>query len=321
MQEGQKPGPDLVGQLALVLALVAASTVLRWLIGTAPGVTPYATFFPAVLVAAFAGGWIAAIVSIPLCLAATNLLFIAPSAHAEATILVNNAVFAATSVVIASLGLYGRILSARLRARASRLEGLLDEQNHRIKNNLSMVSSLLTMQAKAATDQGVRDELATAVARVRNVADIHTQLYRGNSREVVDLRDYLSQLCAAFEAVLDPDRITLDYSIASVRAPMEQALPIGMIVVELLTNANKHAYPAPTMGVISVRLEKARRRLKLIVSDKGKGLPLASTPDAGLGVRVVRSLVNQLNAQMTIANKPGATFEIKIPYRAPKQAR
>lgn len=192
---------------------------------------------------------------------------------------------------------------------------MFDELNHRVKNNLAIVSSMLTMQARAATAPAVREQLATAVDRIQTIADIHASLYRTGRKNEVDFAAYLHDLCDRLgSSLLDPDRITLTLQAAPTFLPLDRAVALGVLVNELVTNAAKHAYPAPSTGRISVQLEHDDGGLALTVSDRGKGFP-AEPPKTGLGMRLVKSLVRQLGATFEIEHSPGAVFRLRVPHQ------
>ncbi|WP_133255028.1 sensor histidine kinase [Phenylobacterium hankyongense] len=201
------------------------------------------------------------------------------------------------------------------KAAERRQSELFDELNHRVKNNLALVSSMLAMQGRAADLPAVREHLAKAVDRIQTIADVHASLYRTSSQDEVDFAAYLQDLCARLSgALLEDDRVRIEVTAEPAALPLDKAVSLGVVVNELVTNAAKHAYPAPARGSISVRLGHRDGDLTLSVSDCGTGLP--GTPSAhGLGMRLVRSLVQQNGGTLDIEHHPGATFTITLPGR------
>jgi PAS domain S-box-containing protein len=190
---------------------------------------------------------------------------------------------------------------------------MFDELNHRVKNNLALVSAMLSMQARSTPSPEVRERLTAAVERVQTIADVHGSLYRTGRRDDVDFAAYLADLCDRLRrSVLDSERIALKLEAEPVVLPLDQAVTLGVIVNELVTNAAKHAYPPPKSGLISLELEHAGRELLLTVGDSGPGLP-REPPPSGLGMRIVRSLTQQLGASLTVERHPGATFRVRAP--------
>jgi two-component sensor histidine kinase len=208
-------------------------------------------------------------------------------------------------------------ITARKNADARQAE-LFDELNHRVKNNLGLVASLLQLQARGA-DPAVRDQLTKAVARVHSVAQVHSTLYLSARQDEVDFGAYLTDLCASLsQSLINEDRAELRVEAESVMLAVDTAIPLGMVLTELVTNAVKYAYPAPGKGLILVRFKRQEDRLVLSVSDSGIGLPSPRSRRAGgLGMKLVKSLVSQIKGELVVRSRPGATFEIKLPP-APK---
>ena len=194
-----------------------------------------------------------------------------------------------------------------------RTSEMFDELNHRVKNNLALVCAMLGMQARAADTQEVREQLAAAIERVQTIADVHASLYSSSRKDDVDFARYLGDLCERLsKSVLDSERISLEVKADVVVLPLDRAVVLGLIVNELVTNAAKHAYPPPASGGISVRLDLAENGLVLAVADWGRGLP-AEPPRVGLGMRIVRSLVQQLGGRLSVEQHPGSTFRVHVP--------
>ncbi len=190
---------------------------------------------------------------------------------------------------------------------------MFDELNHRVKNNLAGVSGMLGMQARLADDPRLREELQKAVDRIQTIADVHASLYRVSSADHVDLGDYLRRLCERLSAtVIDSGRVHIEVDADEATMPLDEAVPLGMIVNELVTNAGKYAYPPPASGVIRVALKEGPDGLVLNVRDQGVGL--AKTGEArGIGMRLVRSLVQQCRGELDIDSDGGASFTVRLP--------
>ncbi|HEY2178143.1 MAG TPA: sensor histidine kinase, partial [Caulobacteraceae bacterium] len=190
---------------------------------------------------------------------------------------------------------------------------LFDELNHRVKNNLAMVASLLQLQARGSA-KAVSEQLIKAAARVQGIAEVHDALSRGASRDAVDFGAYLQDLCATLRRTLITDeRIHLSVETESVILSVDVAIPLGMVVNELVTNSVKYAYPAGQSGTIDVGFGREDGRVKLSVRDLGPGLPDGMTRgEGGLGMRLVHSLVAQIGADMAVSGGEGAEFEIRL---------
>lgn len=188
---------------------------------------------------------------------------------------------------------------------------LLQEVHHRVKNNLQIVSSLLEMQADQTVTEDARAALLESTHRVRSMALIHQQLYSGETFSRIDLGEYARRLTTDLCSALAPDA-ELRLTVASVFVPLERALPCGLILHELVTNALKHGRSADGVCRLVVSLAEDDRRAVLSVSDDGPGLRGSwdSLQLRSLGGRVVTSLVRQLRATLQVGAAPGACFTL-----------
>jgi two-component sensor histidine kinase len=194
---------------------------------------------------------------------------------------------------------------------------LIAEISHRVRNSLQLVSSLLNLQAKMASNEELSWALNEAMGRVRAVGRIHERLYRSADVEVVDVSAYLGDLCHDHTNIAS--HCTIDYQAAEA-IPMEtdRAVRLALVATELISNATRHAYPAPTNGVIFVRLALADdvERVRLSIRDHGPGLANDFNPSRynGLGMRVISTLIDQNEGHMSFANQnPGVEFIVELP--------
>ena len=206
------------------------------------------------------------------------------------------------------------------KAGEARQAELFDELNHRVKNNLAMVASLLQLQARGSA-KAVSEQLTKAAARVQGIAEVHDALTRGASRDAVDFGAYLQDLCATLRRTLiTDDRIHLGVETQSVILSVDVAIALGMVVNELVTNAVKYAYPAGQAGTIDVGFRREGGQVRLTVADLGPGLPAKPTPgEGGLGMRLVRSLVDQVRGELIVHDGQGAEFEIRLAADTPSE--
>ncbi|HEX4740356.1 MAG TPA: histidine kinase dimerization/phosphoacceptor domain -containing protein [Caulobacteraceae bacterium] len=196
-----------------------------------------------------------------------------------------------------------------------RQAALFDELNHRVKNNLAIVSSVLTMQARGA-EPATAEALRTAVSRVHSIADLHASLYRSHRSEAVDVGLYLQELGGNLSKSLldEAEGVTIRVEAPSATMAAEHAVPLGLVVSELVTNAVKHAYPHGHGGEIVIALERRDGADMLTVADFGRGLPeMTDDTAAGLGMHLVHLMVSQLGGELTISREGGARFEIRLP--------
>lgn len=196
---------------------------------------------------------------------------------------------------------------------------LLNEVHHRVKNNLQVITSLLNLQANNADDPRVRDILNESQNRVRAMALTHQLLYEGKDFSRVDLGDYINRLSqllrGTYRSGSDRVELRLDRPASPVYLDLERAVPCGLLVNELVTNAFKHAFPEPRHGDITVAVSSCDGQVTLVVRDNGVGLPpdfdLATVKS--LGLQLVPLLVDQLHGALQIEPDSGAHYRITFP--------
>ncbi|MDR3557415.1 MAG: histidine kinase dimerization/phosphoacceptor domain -containing protein [Syntrophobacteraceae bacterium] len=196
---------------------------------------------------------------------------------------------------------------------------LLKEVHHRVKNNLQIVASLLDLQASRTENEQVIDVLQDTRNRVKSMALLHETLYRSGNLARINFASYLKdlggQLLHSFAHA--SGRITLEYDVAKIALPLEQAVPCGLIVGELISNALKHGFPVGRTGGIVVGFKPVgRTTLVLSVRDEGIGFPPGFDPlsTSTLGLKLVYGLADQLNGYLEIEpSSPGASFRIEFP--------
>ncbi len=197
-------------------------------------------------------------------------------------------------------------------------EMLLREIHHRVKNNLQVISSLLRLQSGNLSDSHVRDVLQESQHRVYSMSLIHQHTYSGESNFVaISARDYIEQLTYhLFSAYnTDPERIQLTTDIDPLLMDIDTAIPIGLILNELISNALKHAFPGNQAGSLKVGLKKQAAYLELKVSDNGIGMPNQMPLDgqnSSFGWQLIPLLAQKLEAEIATTNGKGTTAELQI---------
>jgi two-component sensor histidine kinase len=198
-------------------------------------------------------------------------------------------------------------------------EILLKEIHHRVKNNLQVISSLLSLQAGKVADEKTKQLMGESQARVRSMALIHEKLYQSESLAKINFGDYVKSLTGelfhSYRRGLND--IQLIVQVEEVALPLDQAVPCGLILNELITNAMKYAFPEGTNGTLWVELRtNPNRILSLRVADDGVGM--ASDFDYrkanSLGIQLVNSLVAQLDGQLELNRSAGTDFRILFKY-------
>jgi PAS domain S-box-containing protein len=201
------------------------------------------------------------------------------------------------------------------RASLREKEILLKEIHHRVKNNLQVISSLLNLQAQRLTDPRARDMFTESRLRVHSIALVHERLYQSKDLSRVDFVEYVRALVNGLLHAHDAlnRRIDVSLDIANVRLAVDDAIPCGLIINELVTNALKHAYPEGRSGRILVKLESNGKHEVLMVADDGIGLPphVVLGDGSTLGMELVFTFAEQLQARVEVTRSPGAAFHFR----------
>jgi PAS domain S-box-containing protein len=196
-------------------------------------------------------------------------------------------------------------------------ELLLKEVHHRVKNNLQIISTLLDLQSESIKDQEALNSFRESQDRIAAMALIHERLYTSKDFASIDFADYIGSLSThLFESYLvDPGRITLKVDAVGLSIGIDRAIPCGLIINELVTNALKYAFPDCRAGEIFIRFSMDEDGwVTLTVADTGVGLPpgLDVEKTGTLGLQLVNMLVSQLGGQVSVGSGAGASFTIRF---------
>lgn len=194
-------------------------------------------------------------------------------------------------------------------------EALLKELHHRVKNNLQVISSLLMMQSESQPDPSLAQALLESHTRVQCMALIHERLNRDDDPDQVDFQEFAEALTRDlfYSFGSDPNELRLRFDLNPVLLPVTQAIPCGLILNELVTNALKYAFPQHRSGELAVALKSDENGLvKLTVADNGIGLPpgFDSGKSQSLGLRIIDILTRQLDGTLDRVPGPGAVFSL-----------
>lgn len=195
-------------------------------------------------------------------------------------------------------------------------EVLLKEIHHRIKNNMQIISSLLSLQARDVEDPAVLELVAESRARILSMALVHEDLYQTGNLAQVDFRHYLERLTERTRAgIAGASRVSFELDLDELALAVDQAIPLGLLCNELLTNALKHAFPQNREGTVRVILRSGGGTATVTVRDNGQGLPEDFLPGEGatLGLQLVWSLADQLHGQAEASSDGGAVFTVRFP--------
>jgi two-component sensor histidine kinase len=201
----------------------------------------------------------------------------------------------------------------QLAASLNEKEVLLKEIHHRVKNNLQVISSMLNLQSSTVSDEAALGVFQDSQNRVRSMALIHEKLYQSRNLAEIDFCDYVNNLVDYLKRSYRTPGVEIRVEGISVFLEIDTAVPCGLILNELVSNALKHAFPNEKTGEIIVELMcNQQQKCSLRVRDNGVGLPpdLDYLHTASLGLQLVHSLVEQINGRLHLDNATGTTFTV-----------
>jgi two-component sensor histidine kinase len=194
------------------------------------------------------------------------------------------------------------------------IQSLIRELHHRVKNNLQVVSSLMSLQSNRVEDEHAKTALQEGKTRVDAMAMIHQKLYVDNELAAVNMQDYLQQLTSSLAGSFGLPAFAVETTVQLPNPSMniDRAVSIGLIVNELVTNACKHAFKQTTDPKLYIRLEQTGDELQLSIADNGIGFKKNDEAESGFGLKLVSILVNQLDATMQLSNGEGTRYSIQM---------
>ncbi len=282
------------------LIIVGVAALLRISLSEQMEHARFLFFFPAVFLSALlfdrGAGFFATFVSAVI----AAYLFIEPvrSYAIDPKEFVPLALFIATGCIIAGVTETLQQTIKKLSRAEEQTSLLLQELGHRTRNDLFMVSSILNLQTKAHDDPNVKAALQAAVARVGVIARAQERLRSDRNGGTVELASYLDDLCRTLGDLLrDVRPIAVLLHSDQVEVSSSDAVSIGLIVNELVTNAFKYAFPHEKGGTVKVSLSRAEQGMELVVEDDGIGCP--PEPSQGMGSRLVRLITAQMQGSLT----------------------
>jgi two-component sensor histidine kinase len=209
-------------------------------------------------------------------------------------------------------------LESRVARRTGELEALLKEIHHRVKNNLNVMSHLLEWQARLIPDPAMRAIFRESQARIQTMSLIHDQLYQTDNLAEVNLAAYIERLVNNIFLTYGDrtERYQLALDLQSIELSLDKALPCGLILNELLTNAFKYAFPDRRKGEIQIVLYRSNpRSVHLKVQDDGVGIPEHIDWDSShsLGLKLINILTHQLDGMIELERRTGTCFHLVFP--------
>jgi two-component sensor histidine kinase len=315
--------PRWVTQLGFALVCVTAGWILRLGINLiAPGAAVFALVFPMIMIATLFARWQSGLMTAAISITyAFYVIYLPGPGNGVKPYLTLFAVIAAAALTIALAEIFRRAARQATQARDGEIADrdlMLAEFEHRVKNNFAIVASMLDLQRRRVDNEAAAEALTSAMTRVDSIARAHRHLYRDGQGREVNIRDYLNGLCSALsEALLLRGGVTLDCDADAAPIKRDDAVSIGLIVNELVTNAAKHAFEGRETGEIHVSWKRREEGgWRLTVADNGVGMPMGSRAkkrDGGLGTRLIEAFARQAGGVLTTesdSNGTRATMEI-----------
>ncbi|MDP4024846.1 histidine kinase dimerization/phosphoacceptor domain -containing protein [Methylobacterium sp. NEAU 140] len=212
-----------------------------------------------------------------------------------------------------------RQVAARTTALSAALEqktALLHEVDHRVKNNLQVISSLMLLKARRTPEGEARDALQGMAERIGALSTAHRMLYAEGDCTHFDLGEFATELLSDINAGLDADRLRIEAQVEPIAVAAAMAAPLALLIHELTANALHHAFHDGRSGTVSITAQRHADGIRLTVRDDGVGLEAAPPNPAGFGRNLAEMVVRQLRGRIAwAAATPGTRVEIDIPLR------
>jgi len=217
-----------------------------------------------------------------------------------------------------------RIVSEdRLKRSLQEKEILLKEVHHRVKNNMQVISSLLNLQSASLRDKASLPMFRESQNRVKSMALVHEILYQSRDIVSVNFSVYVKQLVASLQKsfLTGTGTVSITVKVTNIVLDIDAAIPCGLIINELVSNALKYAFPKKRSGEIVIEVKKKNNAMiRLSVRDNGIGMLKQKTRTASLGLKLVHALADQLKGSVTISAQRGTAFIIEFPIKTPMAA-
>jgi two-component sensor histidine kinase len=206
----------------------------------------------------------------------------------------------------------------RLRDAVEQKSVLIREIHHRVKNNLQVVMSLLSLQVGRVRDPSARQALVQAQARINALVVVHRILHEIEYQPTVDLKRIIAELARQIAEGMSSDnsKLVCNEDLESVTVSGDFAIPLALFVTEVLTNTFKHAFPLGRAGTVSLSLTSLGNQLRLVIADNGEGYDDSAESD-GLGRRLIQSLAQQIQGQVQIKTAPGKGTRTELTFKNP----
>jgi len=187
------------------------------------------------------------------------------------------------------------------------------EVEHRVKNTLQLISSIVLLQGRRANDEAARQALKAVQQRVAAVSVAHRHVGWSDEAEEVEVAALVREIVGDLAGSAGREGVDIDLDLDGVTIPGRQGAPVALLVSEMVGNALRHAYPDGRRGRIQVAVRRTATGFDLTVSDDGVGMP-ADAPKTGFGLTVVQLMTQQLRGRLdTTASQPGVRLSVSVP--------
>lgn len=311
---------SLPTRYVLATLIVAAFAALRWGLQDLLDPVPFLLFFPAILFIALVIDHGTAIYASFLSILLAIFLFIPP----RYSLAISDARLAFAALLTLVIMLLMAWLVENLREKTVSLARMEQEQrllraemHHRIKNGLQLLTAILHLEAGREADARTKAMAKAVSNRIMVISRLHDRLYRSDLHDIVNARDFIEELCRDLQMSLIEGRsIALQVRVQPVAIPLVQAVPIGLIVNELVTNALKHAFPEDRPGTIAVDFVEEEGAYSITVSDDGVGNGVGRPA----GPKLVDLLARQMGGRIETRHEPGFMARVRIPAGGRRKA-
>lgn len=206
------------------------------------------------------------------------------------------------------------VAEARLNESLKEKDILLKEVHHRVKNNLQVISSIFNLQSAYSKEPGIKEVLKESQTRIKSMAYIHESLYKSKNFGKINFEEYINKLCKNLiqSYTIKDNKVSLLTETEKVILHLDQAVPCGLIVNEIISNALKHAFKPDDAGIIIVYLKKKEGRVHLKLVDNGIGIPASFLDGENdtLGIQLIRTLTEQLRGEISFITNEGTSIEL-----------
>ena len=191
---------------------------------------------------------------------------------------------------------------------------LLKEINHRVKNNLQLIISLINIQSRGSVNLSIEEFVEKSLATITSMSMVHQNLNQDENNDKVDFNEYLTNLTQSISSMFNQTdgRIKVDIKCENIFFEIETAIPLGLIINELMYNAYKHAFPKNSKGLIEITIEKSSKNYELTIKDDGIGFDENSNFGKSMGVKLVKLLSSQINGTFEKSKTKETKFTIQF---------